>query len=132
MRGQNTRESTEDFPAAGQPRQLAEIALCYQRALKRNPRQPQALVGMSLVALSSRQTEAAVKMAAAAVAGDSRYAASCLAPARLWGVVAIAADTMTARVSIRTATTERERIGRALREEVVRRLHTLQVFLPPD
>ncbi len=47
---------------------LAEIALCYQRALERNPQQPEALVGMSLVALSSRQTEAAVKMAAAGVA----------------------------------------------------------------
>jgi tetratricopeptide (TPR) repeat protein len=47
---------------------LTEIALCYQRALERNPQQPEALVGMSLVALSSRQTEAAVKMAAAGAA----------------------------------------------------------------
>jgi tetratricopeptide (TPR) repeat protein len=47
---------------------LAEIALCYQRALERDPQQPEALVGMSLVALSSRQTEAEVKMAAAGVA----------------------------------------------------------------
>ena len=35
---------------------------------QKNPRNPEALVGMSLVALASRQTEAAVKMAAAAVA----------------------------------------------------------------
>jgi tetratricopeptide (TPR) repeat protein len=47
---------------------LTEIALCYQHALERNPQQPEALVGMSLVALSSRQTEAAVKMAASGVA----------------------------------------------------------------
>jgi tetratricopeptide (TPR) repeat protein len=47
---------------------LTEVALGYQRTLKEDPRNPEALVGMSLVALASRQTEAAVKMAAAAVA----------------------------------------------------------------
>jgi small conductance mechanosensitive channel len=74
---------------------------------------------------------AAATEAAEAVAGDSRYASSCLAPPRLWGVVAIDADTMTTRISIRTPTADRERVGRALREEVVRRLHALHVFLPP-
>src|SRR5579863_2303035 len=68
MRGQNTRESTRGVAPAGQAAQLREVALCYQRALERNPQQPEALVGMSLVALSSRQTEAAVRMAAAGVA----------------------------------------------------------------
>ena len=43
------------------------MALAYQRSLSENPRQPQALVGMSLVALSSRQPEEAVTMATAAV-----------------------------------------------------------------
>ena len=47
---------------------LTEVALGYQRALAENPGDPEALVGMSLVALASRQTEAAVKMAVAAVA----------------------------------------------------------------
>jgi tetratricopeptide (TPR) repeat protein len=47
---------------------LTEIALGYQRTLERNPRHPEALVGMSLVALASRQTELAVKMASAGVA----------------------------------------------------------------
>jgi tetratricopeptide (TPR) repeat protein len=47
---------------------LAEIALGYQRMLEDNPCHPQALVGMSLVALASRQSEAAVKMARAALA----------------------------------------------------------------
>ena len=46
---------------------LTEVALGYQQMLKKNPRQPEALVGMSLVALASRQPEAAVKMATAAV-----------------------------------------------------------------
>ena len=59
---------------------------------------------------------------------DSRYATSCLAPPRLWGVVAIAADTTTTRISVRTPTAERDRIARALREEVTRRLHALGVF----
>jgi tetratricopeptide (TPR) repeat protein len=58
---------------------LAEIALCYQRALERNPQQPEALVGMSLVALSSRQTEAAVKMAAAGVAAAPTMGAAWVA-----------------------------------------------------
>jgi len=73
----------------------------------------------------------AVTDAAAAVAGDTRYAASCLAAPRVWGVVAIDADTLTSRVSIRTPTKERDRIARALREEITRRLHALDVFVPP-
>jgi len=47
---------------------LTEVALGYQRTLAQNPCNTEALVGMSLVALASRQTDAAVKMAAAAVA----------------------------------------------------------------
>jgi tetratricopeptide (TPR) repeat protein len=46
---------------------LTEAALEYQRMLAVNPRHPQALVGMCLVALASRQAHAAVKMAFAAV-----------------------------------------------------------------
>ncbi|HEU5352063.1 MAG TPA: tetratricopeptide repeat protein [Terracidiphilus sp.] len=47
---------------------LAEVALECQRALEANPRQPQALVGMSLVALASGQAEGAAALAQAAVA----------------------------------------------------------------
>ncbi len=47
---------------------LSEVALGYQRMLAENPCNPNALVGMSLVALASRQSEAAVKMARAALA----------------------------------------------------------------
>ena len=47
---------------------LSEVALGYQRMLAENPCNPGALVGMSLVALASRQSEAAVKMARAALA----------------------------------------------------------------
>ena len=72
----------------------------------------------------------AVAEAADTVAADPRYAGSCLAPPRVWGVVASDAVTLTARVSVRTATAERERIGRALREELARRLHALGVFIP--
>ncbi len=46
---------------------LAEVALGYQRMLLADPSQPEALVGMSLVALASRQHRAAVAMARAAV-----------------------------------------------------------------
>jgi tetratricopeptide (TPR) repeat protein len=47
---------------------LTEVARGYQQTLKQNPRQPEALLGMSLVALASHQPEAAVTMARAAVA----------------------------------------------------------------
>ena len=42
------------------------MALGYQRMLQQNPRQPEALVGICLVALASGQSEAAIKMAQAA------------------------------------------------------------------
>jgi tetratricopeptide (TPR) repeat protein len=73
---QGTIESTATSRRTGR---LTEIALCYQRALERDPQQPEALVGMSLVALSSRQTEAAVKMAAAGVAAAPRMGAAWVA-----------------------------------------------------
>src|SRR3984957_17849582 len=55
-----------------------------------------------------------------AVAGESRYASLCLLPPWVWGVVAIDAETITTRISVRTPTADRERVGRALRKEVVR------------
>jgi tetratricopeptide (TPR) repeat protein len=45
---------------------LRDEALRYQRVLQRNPRDPQALVGMSLIALASGQSAPAVLMAQAA------------------------------------------------------------------
>jgi tetratricopeptide (TPR) repeat protein len=47
---------------------LTEVALGYQRMLEENPCHPEALVGITLVALASRQSAAAVRMAEAAVA----------------------------------------------------------------
>lgn len=46
---------------------LTAIAAAYQRTLESNPSHPEALIGMSLVALASRQTQAAVTMATAGV-----------------------------------------------------------------
>ena len=62
-------ESTAEKKDAFQPLtgRLTEAAQRYQRALERNPRHPEALVGMSLIALASRQPDAAVQMAEAAV-----------------------------------------------------------------
>jgi tetratricopeptide (TPR) repeat protein len=79
MRGHDTRESTQVVSKTGCAGRLREITLRYQRALERNPQQPEALVGMSLVALSSRQTEAAVKMAAAAVTAAPEMGAAWVA-----------------------------------------------------
>ena len=47
---------------------LTEVAHGYQQMLEQNPRQPEALVGICLVALASGQSEAAVKVAQAAAA----------------------------------------------------------------
>jgi tetratricopeptide (TPR) repeat protein len=58
---------------------LTEVALGYQRMLSENPRQPEALVGITLVALASHQNEAAVKMARAAVAAAPRMVAARVA-----------------------------------------------------
>jgi tetratricopeptide (TPR) repeat protein len=52
---------------------LAETALGLQRVLAQDPHRPEALVGISLVALASRQTGAAVQMAQAAVASAPHY-----------------------------------------------------------
>jgi tetratricopeptide (TPR) repeat protein len=55
-------------PTRNEPRQatLTEQALRYQEELEKNPRDPQALVGISLIALQSRQAEAALDTAQAA------------------------------------------------------------------
>jgi tetratricopeptide (TPR) repeat protein len=58
---------------------LTEVALGYQRMLTENPRLPEALVGITLVALASRQTEAAIKMAKAAVASAPRLGSAWIA-----------------------------------------------------
>jgi len=73
----------------------------------------------------------ALRAAADSVSSDPRYSALCLEPPRLWGVVDSAADTFTCRVSVRTATTERARVARILREEMARRLQAVGVFSPP-
>jgi moderate conductance mechanosensitive channel len=75
---------------------------------------------------------AAVRTAARAVAQDARYASACLDDPRVWGVIDAAADTFTCRVSVRTPTTERDRVARAVREEILRRLGALGVFNPAE
>jgi tetratricopeptide (TPR) repeat protein len=58
---------------------LSEVALGCQRMLEENPCHPQALIGITLVALASGQSEAAVKMARAAVAAAPRMITSWVA-----------------------------------------------------
>jgi len=57
-------QQTAPAPLTGR---LTDVALGCQRVLEQNPTHPQALVGICLVALASRQPQAAVKMALAAV-----------------------------------------------------------------
>jgi len=70
------REKSREKELTGR---LTEVALGYQRMLEENPCHPQALVGMTLVALASRQSEAAVKMARAALAAAPRMGAAWVA-----------------------------------------------------
>jgi tetratricopeptide (TPR) repeat protein len=58
---------------------LTEVALGCQLMLEENPCHPQALIGITLVALASGQPEAAVKMARAAVAAAPRMITSWVA-----------------------------------------------------
>ena len=60
-----TREHSGPRPLNGR---LTDVAHRYQRMLQQNPRHPEALVGICLVALASGQSGAAVKMARAATA----------------------------------------------------------------
>ena len=73
------RPGLVEGPAETLTRRLTEAALGYQRLLKRNPCDAEALVGMSLVALASRQTRAAVKMAEAGVAVAPQMGAAWVA-----------------------------------------------------
>jgi len=63
--------------------------------------------------------------AADSVCRDGRHADACLEPPVLWGVVAVDADTVTGRVTVRTRFDRREAVERAIREEAVRRLSRL-------
>jgi small-conductance mechanosensitive channel len=60
--------------------------------------------------------------AADAVCRDRRYADACLEPPVLWGVVAVDAETLTGRVTVRTRFDRRDDVERAIREEAVRGL----------
>jgi tetratricopeptide (TPR) repeat protein len=66
----------DEHKSAPLTHRLTEVALRYQQMLAVDPQKPEALTGMSLVALASRQTEAAVKMARAATAAAPRMGAA--------------------------------------------------------
>ena len=65
---------------------LGEVARAYQRTLAANSRHPEALVGISLVALASGQTEAAIQMAGAAVAAAPTMETAWVALGQAWKV----------------------------------------------
>ena len=66
----STQELTGEF---------IEAALGYQHMLHENPRAPEALIGITLVALASNQNQAAVDMAKAAVSAAPRMGAAWVA-----------------------------------------------------
>lgn len=65
-------ESVKGRADFGSTSRLTEVALGYQRVLEQNPCHIKALMGMSLVAMASRQPEAAIRMAQAAVTAAPR------------------------------------------------------------
>lgn len=70
----------------------------------------------------------AVRRGAEQVCHDDRYSPYCLESPRVWGVIAADADTFTTRVSVRSPTAQRDLVTRAVREEIVRRLHAESVL----
>ncbi len=60
-------EPPKSSPSRPAP-QMLQAALAYQRILASNPSHPQALIGMSLLALAGGQSEHAIRMASAALA----------------------------------------------------------------
>jgi small conductance mechanosensitive channel len=91
----------------------------------------QAAVDMPVPAVADVDVVLRTVMGAAeSVVRDPRYAPFCLEPPTAWGVVSAAADTFTTRVSVRTTIPERDRVRRALLEEITRRLHAAHVFVP--
>lgn len=72
MREESLEKRTQ-LPLTGR---LRKVALRYQKILEQNPHHGEALAGMSLIALASRQYDAAFGMAKAAVAAAPRMAAA--------------------------------------------------------
>jgi small-conductance mechanosensitive channel len=65
---------------------------------------------------------AAVTRAADEVYADPRTRPACLEAPVVWGIVDSAVDSITARVTVRTASDQRERVERALRQAALRQL----------
>ena len=83
-------DGTVWFVPNGEIRTLANLSRGWAEAMVDVPVPAVADVDDVLGAVARRRR--------CAVAGDRRYAAACLAPPRMWGVVAIGADTITSRV----------------------------------
>lgn len=73
----------------------------------------------------------AAAAAARSVAQSPRFAASCVEPPEIVGMVAADAGTYTLRVALRTTPVLRDAVERALREAVVAALDTLARTSPP-
>lgn len=110
------------FLANGEIRKLANVTRGWGRATVDVPVPPSA---------DFDEVLGAVHAAADAVYGDERYSAACLDAPVVWGVTATAVDSLTTRVTIRTTAGDRDRVERALREQVARRLREAGVFAPP-
>jgi len=109
------------FLANGEIRKLANITRGWGRATVDVPVPAAADVDEVL---------SAVHGAADTVAADERYAPSCLEAPVVWGVTDSAVDSLTVRVTVRTTAADRDRVERALREQVARRLRQAGVFAP--
>ena len=107
----------------GEIRRLGNTARGWGRATVDVPVPP----GVDLDALL-----AALDEAATAVHGDSRYAGAFLEAPVQWGVIDLGVDHITARVTARTRAEQRDRVERAIRQEVARRLRPFEPTTPPS
>ncbi len=115
-------DGTVWFVPNGEIRRLANTARGWGRATVDVPVPPSTGVDHLLDALGQ---------AARAVHADPQYRGACLEAPVLWGVVDMAVDSVTARVTIRTRADDRDRVERAVRQEVVRRLGSGDVAASP-
>jgi len=70
----------------------------------------------------------ATRAAGQAVTDDDAMADIILEPPLVWGIIDATFETLTARVTVRTTASQRDRVERALREEAARQLRQAGVF----
>jgi small conductance mechanosensitive channel len=68
---------------------------------------------------------------ASAVASDPAWSSMCLGPPEVWGVNSMDHESITIRVVVRTTTSDKDTVARAMRSRITARLHNEGIAPPP-